>query len=291
MSTGPPGWLKYGCLGALVVGLLVIPAALVGRAWLDVQSEQVEDRVLAPAIPSLPLRPGGRVRVDIRDAELSLELAPPGEALRVEAHYDTKSFALEHRLDPEAQDGPWTYELTFDRIGGTRTSAALRSLLGGTEARVRVLLPADVPIALDIAMREGGAFLRLGGLWLTSADIDLSKGGLDLDVEEPTREPMERLSIRCSMGGASLSRIGNASPRKLDVDYSMGGLNLDLTGRWSSDSEISLHGSRAGGAVQLPPDVAVLGLDRVEAAAESEVAPWTLTFSTGGGTEALQFYE
>lgn len=291
MSTGPPGWLKVGCLGALVVGLLVIPAALVGVAWLEVQSEQVEDRVLTPAIPSTPLRSGGHVRVDIRDAELSLEPAPPGEALRVEAHYDTKSFALDHRLDSEAKDGLWAYELKFDRIGGTRARSALRSLLGGTAARVRVLLPADVPITLDIAMREGGAFVRLGGLWLTAADIDLSKGGLDLGVQEPMREPMERLSIRCAMGGVSLDRIGNASPRKLDIDYTMGGLSLDLTGRWSSSSEISLHGSMGGGAVRLPPDLAIEGLDRIEAATEREVEPWVLRFSMDGSMGELQFYE
>jgi len=297
VSTGTPGWLKYGCLGALVVGLVVIPAALVGLAWLDVRSEQVETRVLTPGIQATNILPedraSGRVRLHVRDAEVSIEPAASGQALSVEALYDTKSFTLEESLDPGGKDSSWTYELTFDRKGRSPAISGLRSILGGTESRIRVLLPVDAPIALEFTMREGGAFLRLGGSWLTSADIDLSKGGLDMDVEEPMREPMERLSIRSSMGGASLDRIGNASPRRLDIDYSMGGLSLDLTGRWSSDSEITIHGSMGGGAVRLPGDVAIDGLDRdgVVAPAESELGPWTLTFTTASSMGELQFYE
>jgi len=297
LSTGTPSWLKYGCLGALVVGLLVIPAALVGLAWLDVRSERVEDRILTPGIPAPDVPPegraAGRVRLRIRDAELSIEPAAAGQALRVEAVYDTKSFALEESLDPGVEEGFWTYELAFDRKGRSPAISGLRSILGGTDSRIRVLLPVDAPIELDLAMREGAAFLQLGGSWLTSADIDLSKGGLDMEVEEPMREPMERLSIRTAMGGASLDRIGNASPRRLDIAYSMGGMSLDLTGRWSSDSDIALEGSMGGGAVRLPGDVAIEGLDQVgvQAPTESELGKRTLRFTTASSMGELQFYE
>jgi hypothetical protein len=46
-----------------------------------------------------------------------------------------------------------------------------------------------------------------------------------------------------------------------------------------------------GGAVRLPPDLAIEGLDRIEAATEREVEPWVLRFSMDGSMGELQFYE
>ncbi len=288
---------KYGCLGCLgiVAVLLVAVAVLVGIAWVGVENEAVEDRVLSPAIPAALEAPegtaGGRIILNVRKAELNVEAAEPGEPMRVEARYDTNSFSLEERLEPGSGGGEaWTYEMTFEgRLGAI---SSFRKLFGGATPKLTVYIPSDVPLQLDLDMREGGAWVELGGLWLTSANINLEMGGLELSVSEPLREPMEHLVIRSAMGGASMSLVGNASPRRLDVSYRMGGMDLDLRGQWIADAEIDISGSMGGGAVRLPKDVVIegIGFGGLEAPSDPELKPPTLTFSTNSNMGELQFY-
>ncbi len=291
---------KYGCLGCLgiVAVVMVAVAVVMGMAWVGVENEAVEDRVLAPAIPSALDAPegtaGGRIVLNVREAELNVEAAAPGEPMRVEARYDTNSFSLEEKLEPGSGDGePWTYELTFDREGRSGVISGLRKLFGGETPKLTVYIPSDVPLQLDLDMREGGAQVELGGLWVTSADINLEMGGLELSVSEPLREPMEHLVIQCAMGGASMSHIGNASPRRLEVSYRMGGMELDLRGQWVADAEIDISGSMGGGEVRLPKDVVIEGirLGAFEAPSDPELKPPTLTFSTNSTMGDLHFYD
>jgi hypothetical protein len=140
-------------------------------------------------------------------------------------------------------------------------------------------------------MQEGGAVVRLGGLWLRTADIEFESGAFELSVDEPLREPMSNLSIRTAKGGALLNRLGNASPRRLDVSYRMGGIDMDLGGQWLADAEITISGGTGGGAVHLPSGVILEGLDRhgVEAPGAPELNLPTLRFSVSTGVGRLEF--
>ena len=73
-------------------------------------------------------------------------------------------------------------------------------MLRGTSPSVHIFLPPDVPISLDLDLREGGARVELGEMWLTEADIDFNRCGFQLEVSEPLRAPMDLLS---SSRGAS----------------------------------------------------------------------------------------
>jgi hypothetical protein len=125
---------------------------------------------------------------------------------------------------------------------------------------VRIFLPKQVPIDLELHLREGGLDARLGGLDLRSAEIDVAKGGFDLRFDEPVRIPMESLVLRGEMGGFALASLGNASPRRLAIDCRMGGMEADLRGTWVQDSEITIATQMAGGRVRLPRDVVVRGV-------------------------------
>jgi hypothetical protein len=146
-------------------------------------------------------------------------------------------------------------------------------------------------MTLEAAIAQGGASVELGGLSLTSADFDVSMGGLELSVGEPTRAPMERFRAKLSMGGGEIRSLGNASPRELSVEYSMGGLLLDLTGGWRTDSEITLRGSMGGAQVELPRDVRVEGVpDRTFPLPEkTEVPVPTLRFTTSSQMGEVEF--
>jgi hypothetical protein len=287
-------WLRYGCFGCLGVVVLVVVVISVA-VFITTRPEQVEDRVLRPEIPAgiAAAAPRvGHVILEIRAAELHLEPAGPGEPLRVEARYDVNAFGLDEQLDPGTEpDGKWTYRLRFGKDDRSGVFSGLVSLIRGSTARIDVFLPVDVPIDLTLEMKEGGAVVRLGGLWLRSAEVDFVSGALDLDVNEPLREPMENLTIRSAMGGALVNNVGNASPRHLDVAYRAGGIDMSLHGRWLRDAEINIKGGVGGGVVHLPRGVIIEGLDRglIESPPHTELDIPTLTFSVSTGMGGLEF--
>lgn len=289
--------LKYGCLGCLGLVALTLVAVLVvsGVAYFTSRPEQLEARVLTAEIPmeSVENKPqAGRVVLTIREAELHIEPAEPGEPLRVEGRYDVNAFALEDRFEPGADVGDvWTYHANFGRAQGAGAFSGLVSLVRGSTARIDVFLPVDVRLDLDLNMQEGGAVVRLAGLWLRNAEIDFESGGFELSVDEPLREPMESLTIRTAKGGSLLNWLGNASPRSLDVSYRMGGIDMGLGGRWLADAEVRITGTAGGGAVHLPSGVILEGLeDRgIEATAWSGTKPPTLRFSVSSGMGRLEF--
>ena len=156
-----------------------------------------------------------------------------------------------------------------------------------------VYLPVDVSLELEVRIRQGGGEIDLGGLWLTSVEIDCSQGGFELDVSEPLREPMESLVLHGSMGGFMAGRLGDASPRRLEVDWSMGGMELDLRGKWVVDSDISIRTRQGGASVRLPRDVEIVGLEtrRVGLRGDEEIPRPTLTFSVSATQGELEIIE
>jgi hypothetical protein len=289
--------MRKGCLGCLGVVALILLVLLVasGLAYFTARPVRLEDRLLTPRIPAETAgdRPaGGRVVLTIQEAELRIEPVGPGEPLRVEGRYDVNAFALEGDLDPGAgDDGAWVYHATFGRAEGAGAFSGLVSLVRGTTARIRVFLPEDVPLDIQLGMKQGGAVVRLAGLWLRTAEVDLNSGALDLSVAEPLREPMESFTIRTANGACLLNGLGNASPRLLDVSYRMGGIEMDLGGRWLADAEINISGGDGGGVVHLPSGVILEGLNRrsIEPPIAPELKPPTLSFSVTTGRGWLEY--
>jgi hypothetical protein len=273
MASGKKVFL-YGCAGcAGVVGLLLIGAAvLAGVAWVQVGREQIAEEVatqplpesrafdVAGAEPPAPTPEPGRVLIDLQRVEVEIEPASAGEPMRVEAKYDKSSYTLEERLQREEGQPGWTYEVRFSS-SVPNIILGLRQLFGGSQPRVRVFLPADVPLDLQVHLSQGGGRVDLGGMWLTELDLELRQGGFQVEVDEPLRQPVERVSLKGSMGGMEISRLGNASPRQLDVDLQMGGMELDLRGEWVADARISLRTRMGGTVLRLPRRVRIEGLE------------------------------
>lgn len=302
---GGQSCLKTGCLvlvGCLGLGVMIV-ALGVGLAWMKASSSKPESQVLTRPVPEpAPVPPsslaadlpaqasaaGGRVVLDLSEAEFMIEPGPPGEPIRVEASYDRASGALEETFEP-GDAGSWTYTVRFKREAGFL--AKLFEGMAGKTPKMRVLIPPDVPIDLDISLSEGEGKVRLGGLWLTSADLEFAMGGVEMSIDEPLKEPMESLSIKTSMGGGSFRSLGNASPRRLDVDISMGGMDLDLSGRWLRDAEIQIRQSMGGAGVTLPDGVIIEGIDHPRAGrqASKEIPLPVLRFTVSSEMGELKF--
>ncbi len=261
----------FGCLGLLALLILFVGGtALV--ALTKIGDQKVQDTVLSPTaleaplwsepvddLPDPVLARGGRVKLDLGQGGFEIHPARRGQPLHIEAKYDEAVYKVEESFEI-LPDSTWVYTVrTYQTISGLH--ALFRQLMGaGVATELKVYLPDDVPIALEVEVEEGGFEAELGGLWITAADIHYQKGGFELGFDEPTREPMEHLVIRGRMGGFEASRLGNASPRVLDVRSSMGGADVDLTGDWARDCDIRLAISMGGMSVRVPEDLEVQGL-------------------------------
>ena len=275
-------WLKFGCLGCLgVIAVIALAGTGIGiGAWNRAKSMENERRVITqdlPPAPGIPLSEeagaegsvlllppagiaaGGQVILDLSDGNFRIEAAGAGEPLRLEAEYDPDSYELVEEFEP-GEGSRWVYRVSF-RSKGSSFLQAIAEIFSDASPEIAIYLPAEMPIELTSQLTEGGLEMNIGGLWLTSADLQFRRGGLVLEVDEPMRVPMERLSIRGSMGGLATAALGNASPRVLEVELRMGGMSLDLEGAWRNDSEITVGTSMGGGAMHLPDGLVIEGLD------------------------------
>ena len=292
---------KFGCLGCLAFLLLLIAitAIVFGIAWNQVRNEEVETKELvqvlaAPepiGIEDDPLEvptefaieePAGRVVLDLRNTVFEIRPAQPGEPLKVAAKFDINNYGLTESFDEGSAEEGWTYEVSFRRTSDSYALTALKEFLGGTKPKVKIFLPSDVLYDLEIDVMQGGAEMKLGGLWLSDVDIRFLQGGGAVEFGEPLQQPAESLAIQFTQGGGAIEGIGNASPGELDVSFSMGGGYIDLRGPWQQDAEISIDQSMGGVSLQLPSNVVLRGIGRYdteEAAEGGEEVP-VLRFST-----------
>ncbi len=274
----------FGCLGIIVI-LIVVVGSTALVAWNRSGKVHVEEKVLTPAAAGAPSEvrgakvtevPAGtgRVVMDLAQGEFEIHPNQPGRGVRVEASYDSEVYLLEDYFESFPDSG-WVYGVRSRRtISGLH--ALFRQLMGGGHGpRIDIYLPAEVPLELQVLVQEGAFEAELGGLWITSADFRYKKGGFSLSIDEPLREPMDRLTIRGSMGGFEADRLGNASPRLLDVVCRMGGADIDLRGSWSRDAVIRLDVAMGGMTVRVPDNVLVQGLESSSGAlmAENEEIP------------------
>ncbi len=302
----PRGCLKiagFGCLG--MIAIVVLFAGIVALASRprsggpQLAAREFTPPIVAPAVvdtvavPVVKTPRQGRLVVDIAQGGFTIEPGVPGEGVRVEAHYDSSMYDLQEDL--VETDSTWVYTLRMRRTTSGLASIIQQIVHGGgdEENELRVVLPPDMPVALDITVKQGGFDAELGGCWITATDVTYAMGGFTLSVDEPLREPMQRLIVRGSMGGFEGKRLGNASPRTIDVATSMGGAELDLRGLWRQDCDLNLDASMGGMEVRLPDGVRVEGIADPDSAGalrrETEVALPVLRFastsSSMGGIE------
>lgn len=265
-------WLKIGCLSIIVLPILAV-LILIAVARLSSGGEVVERTLVRkiPAATDANIRAGdrvadgvaprsvpGRVKLNFSGAELYLTPAPAGSPISVQAAYDGSPEDIGETFDPGTGNG-WTYEVEFHAAADS-FSELITGMFGNSYPQIIVSLPSGAPMALEIALAQGGGIVDLGGLWLSTVELTLQQGGLELEVSKPLQEPLQRFESVGSMGGMQLSSLGNASPRVLEITQRMGGIDLDLRGAWRQDAEIDLSIDMGGGALSIPDDVVVRGL-------------------------------
>jgi hypothetical protein len=278
---------------------LVFALGLGGTFLIQQLSESAEEKRLIQEVPPLPTRAPferpelpsegppagsipGTVVLSLSSAAVTVTAGPAGEPIRVESSFDPDVYQLEHEYEEDGTGG-WIYRVDFHERRLVHVSV-LRNWLGRRSPKVRVVLPRDLPLALEAHMRGGYLSLDLAGLALTNASVELDRGVLGLVVSEPLPVPVERLSLKARMGSMMLSSLGNASPKELHVQHGIGPALVDLSGMWLADADVDFQVTMGNVELRLPHNVNIEGLNRgapwLLDTTDEEIPPPTLRIST-----------
>ena len=254
-------WLRKGCLacaGLAALGFLLL--CVLGVVFtLQGLAVEREPRELTRRIDPRPSDgappPPGRLVLSLSSAAVTLTGGPAGSPIRVESEFDPEVFLLEQSHE-EQPDGSWTHRIDFHERRLLHVSV-IQVWLGRRAPRVRITVPRDLRFALEARMDGGYLTFELGGMAVTSAELTLVRGVLELDADEPLQAPMERLIASGRIGTMRLRSVGNASPKLLDVTHGIGAADLHLGGAWAGDADVRFVLAFGGGALWLPDDVRV----------------------------------
>ncbi|MCP3978652.1 MAG: hypothetical protein GY716_04865 [bacterium] len=292
-------WKKVGLgCGAMLVLLLVAAGGLALVTLRSVRNAEIVQAEVVPELPSIARtseddatgspppdtqsgEAAGAIVLRMGTGMLFVEPAAAGEALRVVASYDEGTYEFTERLEP---GDPWTYRVELQLIGSAFLTG-LKEAVGGSQPHVRVLLPRDVPLRLDLWLSGGSASVDLGGIALVSADLGFDSGVLGIEASEPLARLPDKVEVYGHRGALALRSMGRVSPAELEIGFVMGEARIDLRGDWKRDATITLDSKLSDVVLRLPRVARIEGLDttRIELPATSEIQPPTLEFSVETG--------
>jgi len=264
-----------GCLAIpaliLLIGVVVLVAAfLMGPVEVSPTSKELQQEIpwaaavdSTGAIPEttyLSRRPGSPVlNVVLQFEEGHFEVVPglPGEAIHLEADYDEGAYGLTPHYREGLPEGD-RFELVFE---STASMPGLRQLIHREDDiqdnRIRVYLPPNVPMRLDIKMRKGDAQFDFSGLSLVSLHLDTKMGSTQVEIDRQNPIDMEICDIRSEMGEMRFYGIGYAAPQALQFKGRMGDFQLDLEGPGRKIVDARFEILMGELRVEVPADVAL----------------------------------
>lgn len=265
MSTQSKSCLKRTALGCgAMVGLVVI---LVGVAattvYLDRPGEpQVTTRdtqeVLSAELPDITfdemdsqdLKPV-QIVMDFNAALVEITPGRDDGKVEVTGEYDEANFVLETQV--EETDHRTIYRLRFKN-----KHSLLANIIYNQEASIDsnqlfVKLPTNLPLALDFKASAGNYDVDLGGLAMTSLNLDTKSANLTLSCSQPNRLTLQDMNFQSRMGNFHINDIQNYRFVDGHFDSRYGELTLSNSGDFHSD-EVGIDMSMAFGnaRIELP---------------------------------------
>jgi hypothetical protein len=263
------GMIKSWHVKAVMVCVGVIALAVGVIFLVQHVSEEPEVHQLSQNSPAGLRR--GKVVLEFSSAMVTLAAGPPGGPLRVESSFDPDVYTLAQQYE-EDDNQDWTYRLDFHENSVLHISV-IGIWLGKRSPEVTVLIPPDLPFELEARMEGGYLVMDFADLALSTADVELDRGVLQIVVSDPMDVPMERLSVSSRMGTMRLDRLGNASPERLDVLHRLGAARVNLDGQWRADADIDFRVAVGTGVLRLPDDVRIEGLGRARGRLSRRAGP------------------
>jgi hypothetical protein len=187
------------------------------------------------------------VRVKYATGHLHLMLASAPFLYQMDLRYDSDKATPLHSFEEDRV-------LT---LGVERESSIVKAGRSADENRMELALSPAVPIDLSLELGAVEAELDLGGLALTSLDINAGANATRVRFDTPNRVAMRSLEVEAGAASIVLSNIANANAALLSVEAGVGSVELDFSGAWTSDLAASVDIALGSLKLLVPRDVGV----------------------------------
>lgn len=198
------------------------------------------------------LNRAGRMDVEVEYAagRITVNRADPGFLYQKSVRYDASRFEPTGRWSRE--DGSALLQLGMESTGDEGRWIRWDGLdidfdLGGVEnldeasSTLDLGLSRSVPTALSLRIGAAESTLRLGGIPLTSLQLETGASETELAFERTNPERMDRLEIEAGAASLRTRGLGNARFGELRLEGGVGDVRLDFTGEWSRDATATVE--------------------------------------------------
>jgi hypothetical protein len=199
---------------AAIAALLVMAATLAAP-----RPAQAQDWRTFSSARNVAGESGLHVIIEYGAGTINLAPASAGTLYRSRIRYDADGFR------PVADYTPGRLRLGVE--GSTGRSRSVRS--GELDLR----LGPDVPVQLELKFGAAEATLELGGIPISSLDVQTGASTTQLRVSSPNTVPCRSASIQVGAARFTATGLGNLRAEQLRVQGGVGEVVLDFTGAWS----------------------------------------------------------
>lgn len=219
---------------AAALGLALIPAAAAGQDWRDVsyfRQRSDESRL--------------DVEVKYGAGRLSIRPGTSRELYRVGIRYDSDVF------DPIAEYRAGKLEVGVE---GRGRGVNLKNREAG---ELKLALSPEVPMDLDLHFGAVEAELELGGLRISSVDIETGASETNVRFSKPNPVECDRLDLSMGAAGFEATGLANLNCQMVHVEGGVGEITLDFGGAWTRDLSVDLTMALGSATLIVPEDVGV----------------------------------
>lgn len=221
---------------AAALGAAWQPAS--GQSWRTVESAR-------------QLRDSGEHRVRVRYGAGRIDVAATSSPVlyAMTLRYDESTSTPLHSYDSTAR------LLTLGVNG--QSDRFSRNLGDKSRGEMRLSLSRSVPVDLALSLGAAKATLDLGGLDITSLQLESGASETVIDFSSPNLGRMRTLDVDVGAASFEARNLANANVPKVRIHGGVGGVELDFGGQWQQDMDVNVDLALGKLTLHVPRDVAV----------------------------------
>lgn len=228
--------IRQALMLAAALGAAWQPAS--GQSWRTVESAR-------------QLRDSGEHRVRVRYGAGRIDVAATSSPVlyAMTLRYDESTSTPLHSYDSTAR------LLTLGVNG--QSDRFSRNLGDKSRGEMRLSLSRSVPVDLALSLGAAKATLDLGGLDITSLQLESGASETVIDFSSPNLGRMRTLDVDVGAASFEARNLANANVPKVRIHGGVGGVELDFGGQWQQDMDVNVDLALGKLTLHVPRDVAV----------------------------------